>query len=464
MRLEAKLTQTQTHRRDTNQLRHFEPYAKQLEFYEAGAHHRERLLMAANQVGKTFCGSREVAMHLTGRYPDWWPGHRFDRPIEAWAGSDTGETTRDTVQTNLIGPPADRARWGTGAIPGGAIQDTKMRQGVADAIDTVVIRHVSGGNSLLGFKSYDQKRQKWQGTKKDLIWLDEEPPMDIYTEALTRTNAVEDGSVMLTFTPLLGMSEVVHRFLDDPDTYSVTGMTIKDAEHISPEKRAEIIASYPEYERDARTKGIPALGSGRVYPVSEAALAVEPFQIPRHWPVIGGIDFGWDHPTAAVKLAWDRDTDTIYVVSAYRRKEATPLEHTATLRQWGYFPWAWPQDGYQRDKRSGGTLREDYSQHGLWMCSTHATFPDGGNGVEAGIMSMLQRMQSQRFKVFSHLEEWWSEFRLYHRKDGLIVKERDDLMDATRYAEMMLRHAAPPDIYEDDDYDEPSGRNETTGY
>ena len=134
----------------------------------------------------------------------------------------------------------------------------------------------------------------------------------------------------------------------------VTRMTIEDAEHISEEKRQEIIESYPPHEREARTKGIPALGSGRVYPIAESLITVEPFQIPLHWCEIGGIDFGWDHPTAAVKLAWDRDSDVVYLVSAYRRSEATPLEHASALREWGEFPWAWPPDAYQRDKRSGG--------------------------------------------------------------------------------------------------------------
>ena len=178
--------------------------------------------MAANQVGKTYCGSFEVAMHLTGKYPEWWPGHRFDRPVNIWAGSDTSETTRDTVQTHLIGPPADQQQWGTGAIPGNDIVEINRRQGVADALDTILVRHVSGANSTLGFKSYDQKRQKWQGAKRDFIWLDEEPPMDIYMEALTRTNAVNDGRVMITFTPLLGMSEVVMMFLGN-DSATASG-------------------------------------------------------------------------------------------------------------------------------------------------------------------------------------------------------------------------------------------------
>lgn len=205
-------------REQRNQLADYAPYGKQLEFHANGETARERLLMAANQVGKTFSGSREAAMHLTGRYIDGWPGRRYDRPIHMWAGSDTGETTRDTVQTNLIGPPAVESDWGTAAIPGDCIGRVTRRQGVADAIDTVQVKHVTGGWSLLGFKSYDQKRQKWQGTKKDVIWLDEEPPMDIYMEALTRTNAVDDGMIYLTFTPLLGMSEVVRMFLQENAT------------------------------------------------------------------------------------------------------------------------------------------------------------------------------------------------------------------------------------------------------
>jgi hypothetical protein len=242
-------------------------------------------------------------------------------------------------------------------------------------------------------------------------------------------------------------------------------MTIEDAEHISPERRQEIIDAYPEHEREARTKGIPALGSGRVYPVPESRITVEGFETPKHWPEIGGIDFGWDHPTAAVHLSWDRDADVIYVKSAYRRREATPLEHSISLRDWGSrMPWAWPQDAYQRDKRTGGTLKDDYNNCGLEMLAVHATHPDGGNSVEGGVMEILTRMQTGRFKVFAHLKEWFDEFRLYHRKDGMIVKERDDLMDATRYAVMMLRYAMEPyRALEDPEMDE-RGTNEVTGY
>lgn len=221
---------------------------------------------------------------------------------------------------------------------------------------------------------------------------------------------------------------------------SITRMTIDDAEHFSDAEREEIIASYPPHEREARIKGIPALGSGRIFPIAEEIVVCDPVPIPRHWARINGMDFGWDHPFAAASLAWDRDADVLYVTSIYRAKEQTPVIHAASMKPWGsWIPCAWPHDGYQHDKGSGLGLAEQYRAQGLNMLHEHATHADGGNGVEAGLMEMLDRMQTGRFKVFHHLDEWLSEFRLYHRKDGKVVKERDDLMSATRYAIMMKR-------------------------
>lgn len=170
--------------------------------------------MAANRFGKTVSGAAEMAMHLTGKYPDWWVGKRFNKPIRAWAAGVTNESTRDVVQEKLIGPPDRQEEWGTGMIPGDDILETDTARSIANLLDTVSIRHVSGGTSMLQFKSYEKGREKWQGTALEVIWMDEECPMDIYTEALTRTNET-GGIVYLTFTPLLGMSSVVRMFLYD---------------------------------------------------------------------------------------------------------------------------------------------------------------------------------------------------------------------------------------------------------
>lgn len=421
-----------------SRLTDYQPYPKQEEFHAAGKIYRERLLMAGNQLGKTLAAGYEYAMHATGAYPEWWRGRVYDRPIVGWAAGITGESTRDNVQRILLGRPGS---YGTGAIPKSAIEDITSSRGTPDLQDSIKVRHRSGGISHIALKSYEKGREKWQGETLDLVWFDEEPPYDIYIEGLTRTNSTV-GPVFLTFTPLLGMSDVVKRYLLDkvPGT-NVTQMTIDDVTHYTPEQRSAIVESYPEYERDARTKGIPQLGSGRVFPLSDNQLRVPSFAIPAHWPRVCGIDFGWDHPSAGVECAWDRDSDTFYVIAAHRAREQTPALFAAAVKPWGPWPWAWPHDGLQHDKGSGEQLMALYKAQGLNMLSARATFEDGSNGLEAGVMDMLDRMQTGRFKVFSHLGDWFEEFNLYHRKDGLIVKEGDDLLSATRYALMMRRFA-----------------------
>lgn len=462
----AKLASELARRLSTNKLDRYRPYAKQREFHANGSTHRERLFMAGNQLGKTVAGAAEAAMHLTGRYPAWWKGRRFTKPIVMLAGSESYELTRDGVQRLMVGQPDREEEWGTGFIPGDALVGRTRRMGVSNAIDSVTVRHESGGHSSLLFKAYEQGRGKWQANTVDYVWFDEEPPMDVYLEGITRTNATQ-GSIAVTFTPLLGMSDVVARYLmeDNPDRI-VTSMTIEDAEHYTPEQRAQIIASYPPHEREARTKGIPSLGSGLIFPVIEDEITCEPFDIPEIWPQIIGIDFGYDHPFGAVKMAWDRDSDTIYVTANYRKRESTPIIHAAAVKPWGpWIPVAWPHDGLQHDKGSGDQLATLYRAQGLNMLHTKAEWEDGGNGVEAGVAEMLDRMLTGRWKVFKTCTEWLEERRLYHRKDGKIVKERDDVMSASRYGLMMKRFAQTPPYDDEDSFDRADdSRSGTTGY
>ena len=446
LREAAEIAKELQRRKRTNRLRDYAPYPKQIEYHNrrtaSGTVARECLFMAGNQLGKTYAGAAEAAMHLTGKYPDWWQGKRFEKPITMLAGSESYELTRDGVQRLLIGPPANEEDWGTGYIPQRCIVAQTRRSGVSNALDSVTVRHVSGGNSTLMFKAYEQGRGKWQANTVDYVWFDEEPPEDVYFEGITRTNATQ-GLIGLTFTPLKGMSSVVARYLLEqaPDRV-VVNMTINDALHYTEEQRAQIIASYPAHEREARTKGIPSLGSGRIFPVPEEDILCVPFDIPKSWVQINGIDFGWDHPFGATRCAWDRDNDVFYVVGEYRQREASPIIHAASIKPWGeWIPISWPHDGLQHDKGSGEQLAAQYRAQGLNMLPERATFDDGTNGVEAGLSDMLQRMQTGRWKVFNTCQSWLEEFRLYHRKDGKVVKERDDIMSASRYALMMKRFA-----------------------
>lgn len=195
-------------------------YSKHLEFFKAGAIFRERCFMAGNRVGKTVAGSYETTCHLTGNYPDWWEGRRFHGPIKAWCAGKTNETTRDIIQVELLGNITFSGQRklvdGTGLIPKEVIGfdpgQLSWKAGVADLVDMIKIRHKSGGWSELGLKSYQQGRGSFEGTARHVVWFDEEPPMDVYGEALIRT-ATTKGLIMLTFTPLEGMSDVVQEFL-----------------------------------------------------------------------------------------------------------------------------------------------------------------------------------------------------------------------------------------------------------
>lgn len=439
-----------------NKLAAYVPYAKQVEFHTAGATFQERLLSAGNQLGKTLAGANEIAMHLTGRYPVWWCGRRFFHPVRALAGSESAELTTKGVQRLLIGTPEDEAQWGTGTIPKALIVKIKKKPGVPNAIASVTVRHEpTGGNSVLKFLSYDQGRTKWQADTVDIVWFDEEPPYDVYNEGITRTNATH-GICFLTFTPLKGMSETVERFYPVPlfAGCHMTLMTIYDVAHYTKAEADAIVAKYPAHERDARTKGIPMLGSGRIFPIEDEKILVEPFPLPDLWPRICGLDFGWDHPAAQVWLAWDRDTDTVYVYFSQRMRETTPAQQVPLIKQQGdWIPIAWPHDGLQHEKGSGIQLAEQYRNAGANMLWEHAQLPEQGvedetrvsrTSVEAGLLLMLNAMNEGRFKVFRGQEEWLTEFRMYHRKEGKVVKLRDDLMAATRYGYVMLRHAICP--------------------
>src|SRR5262245_25671064 len=212
-----------------------------------------------------------------------------------------------------------------------------------------------------------------------------------------------------------------------------TRITPDQVAHYTPAQRAAVLAAYPAHEREARTRGVPALGSGLVYPVMDEQIECAPFAIPRDWARIVGLDFGFEHPFAAVDLAWNRDADVIYVVAAHREQHQTPIVHAAAIRPWGqWIPCAWPHDGLAHDKGSADQLAALYAQQGLNMLPEHATHEEGGNGVEAGVTEFLDRMKTGRFKVFATLTDWFAEKRGYHRRNGLIVKQRDDLLDAIR--------------------------------
>lgn len=422
---------------DTGPLRR-ELYVKHCQFFAAGKTKKERLMLAANRVGKTEgVGGFELVLHLTGKYPDWWIGKRFNRPISSWAAGDTGKTVRDIIQLKLLGK---FNQFGTGLIPKDLLVKTTSKLGVAEAVDTIYVKHVSGGVSEVALKSYDQKRISFQGTEKDVIWLDEEPPLPIYTECLLRTmdtTGQSDGIIMSTFTPLEGLSETVLSFLPngqieekDEGPKLVIMATWDDAPHLSQAAKDILMLSIPAYQRDARTKGIPQLGSGAIYPVPESEIMVNDFVIPIHWPRGYAMDVGWNK-TAAGFYALDRDNQILYKTGEHYKGQAEPVIHAEAIKDRGkWLAGVIDPAARGRSQADGEMLMAKYIEHGLDL-------EPAFNGVESGIYEVWQRLSLGKLKVFKSCQKFFEEYRMYRRDEkGHIVKAMDHAMDETRYMVM----------------------------
>lgn len=416
-----------------------EGYVKHLEFFRSGSQFRERLFRAANRVGKTEAGAYEITCHLTGEYPEWWEGRVFEKPTNILVSGETGKLVRDSIQEKLLGNPSD---YGSGLIPKDSILEQRPRAGIADAIDVVRVRHSSGGSSTLQFQSYDQGREAFQATARDVVWFDEEPPLTIYSEGLTRTMTT-GGLVLTTFTPLKGMSDTV-MFLEkkalDKKILVVTA-TWDDAPHLDEDSKAEMLSAYPPHQRDARSKGIPSMGSGAIYPVPEEDVVITPVPIGKHWRHVYGLDVGWNN-TAAVFGAYDPDSEILYITGDYKRGNAEPSIHAAAIKgraRGEGRPGVIDPASKGRSQSDGTQLLRLYKDLGL-------NVTEANNAVESGLYKCWEGLSLGKIKVFNTCQQFLQEFRVYRRDEkGRIVKQDDHIMDAFRYLVISGLAVAKPD-------------------
>lgn len=440
-------------------------YRGATEFFAGGLRYPERLLLGGNRVGKTDAAACEVTYHSTGIYPRWWKGRRFKTPVDIWCAGDTAATTRDIQQLILYGTVPSARR--TGMLPAHLILSETSKNSVPGAIETLSIRHVTGGISTIQFKSYDQKREAFQGTAKHVVWLDEECPEDIYTESLMRTLTCA-GLMIVTFTPIEGLtpfvqnwletgvlidegqpvsaaakvfsptdSEVIHEGEEVTEELNslpvesrqrlITMISWDEVPHLSDAAKQQMLTSIPPYQRNARTRGIPNLGSGVIYPIPEDEIKVRPFAIPDHWPRGFGMDVGWNW-TTAIHGAFDRETQTWYFYKEHYRSHAEPPVHAQGIQSAGaWIPGRIDPAANGRTQVDGRQLIEVYKGLGL-------DIENADNGVEAGITTMWNLLTTGKLKVFSSLRNFFTEYRMYRRNaKGQIVKKNDHLMDAGRY-------------------------------
>jgi len=420
-------------------------------FFDASASYNEICFLAANRVGKTICGTYAMSVHLTGLYPSWWKGRKFDKPIKAWAIGKDARATRDTLQKELLGGIGE---WGTGMIPAHTLGKFFALQGTPQAIDVVRIKHASGGWSELGFKNCQQDVGSFMGTARDVILGDEEMPIEIYNECNIRT-ATTNGIIMLTFTPLDGLTPLVVNFckradylvgakpivsvdqeLDEDDAEQSVGFhTSKaviqagwdDVPWLDESTKARLLEDTPLHLRDARSKGLPAMGSGNVYSMPLEQVLVEPFAIPESWPRMYGLDVGWNK-TAAVWGALDPATDTIYIYDEHYRGKEEPFVHAYSIQARGdWIHGVIDPAARGRGQADGKRLYSDYKDLGLNLFLAK-------NEVESGTLNVQQRLQTGRLRFFKTCVNLQKEYMLYRRdRNGRIIKENDHALDATRY-------------------------------
>lgn len=233
-----------------------------------------------------------------------------------------------------------------------------------------------------------------------------------------------------------------------------------DVPHLDTDAKRELLASTPPHLRDARSKGIPSLGAGAIYPVPESEITCDPFQIPDHWPRAYGMDVGWNR-TAAAWGAWDRTTDTIYLFSEHYKGQAEPSIHATSIKARGaWIPGVIDPAARGRAQKDGESLMDNYKDLGLLIRKAD-------NSREAGIYAVWERLSTGRLKVFRTMQNWLAEYRIYRRDEkGHIIKENDHIMDATRYLVMsgIAISCTKPSDEDDEYYHSDSGRSDVGGY
>lgn len=460
---------------------------KHLALFNSTADYREVLMLGGNRCGKSRSGATVAAILATGQYPDWWDGIRFNHPVHIWAAGKTGQTTRDTVQDALMGPPG---AWGTGAIPADCIGATKARAGIPNGLDTIEVKHVSGGISTIGFKSYDQDPQSFYGTAKHLVWLDEPCPELVYNESLIRTMTT-NGRILHTITPKEGLTRLLADFLSNCDllegTPRIKGLDamiklqeiddekrgvldefakyevkevsrpsraaimigMDDVPWLDPKVVQDIISGTPPYLRDAVKNGVPVVGSGAIYPLplDEIVLtqvAAEKLRqgqgYPAHWKYLYGMDVGWNR-TAVIVVALDPDTGVFYVIDEYYQGKMEPEIHAARINaKWDWVRGAIDPAAHNRSQNDGKKLIDIYKRLGL---KVH----EADNAIEAGIAKVWGLLSQGRLKFMPNTPNLQNEFLLYRRdENGRIVKDHDHALDALRYAINTFQLATPMPI------------------
>ncbi len=441
-------------------------YPKQMDLMRAGKKHRLRAFIGGNGSGKSLWLALESYFHLSGKYPKWWEGQKFDSPISGWLCGREAKALRAGLQTILFGG-IGKDDIGTGIIAkddllgeDGTLQTWAMA-GTANCIGQFRVKHytngIHDGYSTCEFMTYAQGWAEFQGPTKQWIGFDEEPDDGkVFAECIARLRGRDGqppGHFLSVFTPTDGFREVYLAFVPDgqfpengthPSDPSKFTQRIgwNDAPHLDDEWKASSIAQWKITDPNniqARTEGYAAMGSGKIFPIEEEFIVVKSFQIPEHWPRAFGLDFaspnGW---TAVVWLAEDPVSKVRYIYSEYKRTKVIDEIHIEAIKAKGqWIPGANDPQGGVRDN---GTMRKDfYRSKGL-------NIVDGENAVIAGISKLYSQFEIGSLKIMSHCQDFLKEYALYRYDPKDLNKparnQQDHLIDALRYVDSMFEWIA----------------------
>lgn len=408
-------------------------YPKHKDFFKAGLDTKQRMFIAANRVGKTYGAGFEIVCHALMWYPEWWQGRRVEMKQHEiqriWIGADTNQNSRDVIQEKLLGS-TNLNTYGTGLIPRDSIKNITSKTGVNGLADTITVRRSDGGITEIILKSYQQGREPWQGTQVNIIWLDEEPPHDIYQECVMRL-LTGNGFMLLTFTPLNGLTKLITEYQENceknPKDFKKFNISVYDAAHISKEEIEKALPSIPEWQRNARLFGIPSLGSGAIYRFKESEVFIDPIPLPSHWKKCYAMDIGWN-TTAILFAAVNPDNNNIYVYDEIYVNEKQPFEYARMVKDRGeWIPGVVDPSSNQSNQKDGTKILNILKGEGLDL-----GFPD--KAVETGLFKTFEALNTGRLKIFNTCVNTIKEYRIYRRDEkGNIIKEKDHAMDAMRY-------------------------------
>ena len=439
-----------------NQLKYFRPFEHQLKFFNTG-HSERRGILAANRIGKTVSTCYETAMHLTGLYPEWWEGYRFNKAITCMVAGEGWSQVALVLQNELLGTQDIKIieNIGTGAIPKNCIITDTMRNDGANCIG-VEIKHVSGAKSYLLFANYTQEVRQLQGFKLNLAVFDEQPPDDFFSEIVTRT-ATTQGKVLCSFTPLKGLNGLVSKFWNNEEGYEYIRVSWDDVPEYDPwgqpfllmSTRKQLEKDYLPHEREARIAGKPVMGKGAVFQIN-------------NWPTYKTGDYDFTtmpniHRVISLDLGLVNDKTVIsliywepYEKTAYLHRqivvqgtdEAVPTQYINHLLRPEVFgtPIVLPPDASTvgRYTMSSNSIRELFEQYELNVYEKAIMNPPDSQGRVTnhkayGINQMRQMLEVGSLMINENCTHFISEAQNYFVDEKGRFSDPDDCIDSVRY-------------------------------